>query len=447
MRMLTSSNILHSNTVLYRVFVVITNFLQAEDYRLSPRLNQVLSAWQKASLLVVFSVLLSACDQPFKAEDNLQTSNTKQQLASSSELPERYGRKALFSYPEFSGPYQVGSQLLQLTDWSRLDPLDPKNLDYRQLQVRFFYPKQYESLSPVNHPMLPVIDQASWNYLIGHQILAGKKLRYSNYHDARWNIQLDANLHQQNQPFPVLIFSHGYGYNHNSYSAMLGELASQGYIIVAINHSYGANPAYLAGGQSIWAKTLPKDDPGRFISLWSDDQRFVIDQLFSLNQTDRSPFYQKLDLSNLGLFGHSYGGAAAFYTASQDNRVKAIMNIDGSLLQTSENHLDQPFAYLLSKYHQPGYQFDPSSSPIFMVRLLKFRHQSFTDHILWWQWDFDDGSLSYQQLDALRAVELTSQLVDDFFAQTLKNQRSRWFKQNITKNSEMEIIQVNHSVR
>jgi len=398
--------------------------------------------YYRASLTLILLLLLAACDASLETGSKQQDTQSKQLALDGATQASRYGRNALFSYPEFSGSYQVGSQLVQLTDWSRPDPFDPQNLNYRQLEVRFFYPKPFESLSPVNHPMLPVIDQTSWNYLIGHQVIDGKKLRYTNYHEAHWNIQIDAQVQQRNQPFPVLIFSHGYGYNHNSYSALLGELASHGYIVVAINHSYGANPAYLSKGQAIWAKPLSKSDPGQYINLWSDDQRFVLDQLITLNQTDKSPFYQKLDIGNIGLFGHSYGGAAAVVTASEDSRVRAVMDIDGSLLNTEKLNITQPFAFLLSKYHRPKLRLYDSSNPIFLVHLKKFKHQSFTDHILWWQWDFDDDSLGYQQLDAMRAVELTSQLVDGFFAQYLKDQTSHWFAQKAMNNSEMQITRI-----
>jgi predicted dienelactone hydrolase len=60
------------------------------------------------------------------------------------------------------------------------------------------------------------------------------------------------------------------------------------------------------------------------------DIRFVLDQLESANGTTSDlPFTQRLDLSRIGAFGHSFGGVAAARACQTDRRFSACLNQDG----------------------------------------------------------------------------------------------------------------------
>ncbi|GBF77396.1 putative carboxylic ester hydrolase [Paenibacillus sp. 598K] len=55
-------------------------------------------------------------------------------------------------------------------------------------------------------------------------------------------------------------------------------------------------------------------------------------QLEQLNSKDEQGFFTgRLDLSRIGMFGHSYGGAASAQMLLKDPRIKAAMNMDGTL--------------------------------------------------------------------------------------------------------------------
>jgi hypothetical protein len=57
------------------------------------------------------------------------------------------------------------------------------------------------------------------------------------------------------------------------------------------------------------------------------DARFVVDWLSRLNEADPSGrFTGPLDLSRLGVFGHSLGGATALQFCHDDSRCKAAIN-------------------------------------------------------------------------------------------------------------------------
>jgi pimeloyl-ACP methyl ester carboxylesterase len=392
-----------------------------------------------SKLMMVFAglLLLSACDQA----EPLQSSQSKSTNTTPTDTVQRYGRQSLFSYPEFSGKYAVASSSLTVEDFSRLEPFSAESVDNRKLQVRFYYPANKISTFE-SDKKLPIISQAAWDYLIGHQVLLGKKLRYSNYEKATWDINLDQPVNSGQGNFPVLIFSHGYGYNAESYTAMSAELASKGYIVVSINHSFGANPSKI-NDRLVWATPLNRDAIGAYLPIWSDDQILIIDKLVQLNSDSESLFFQKLDLSNLGLFGHSYGGAASYYTASRDPRVKAIMDIDGTIFNFENLFITQPFAFVLSKNHKPKFDYWNAGNKAFEIKLFEFEHITFTDYPLWWQWDHDQSELGLGKVDAHRAVELTVELVDDFFAHQSLLENSRWFNQSSQRNNELLVVRKN----
>jgi len=64
---------------------------------------------------------------------------------------------------------------------------------------------------------------------------------------ALWGALLEASA--AGAPLPVVVFSHGLGGSRSLYSLICGELASQGYVVLAIEHADGtACAAKLAGG-------------------------------------------------------------------------------------------------------------------------------------------------------------------------------------------------------
>ena len=408
---------------------------------------------------IALSLILMACEQPQKPALNEKTKFNKQ--ATKNTLTNSpYGLDATFNYPNFSGQYPVASIEMTLTDNSRIETLDEKNLTKlesqfgpRKFNIRFYYPSADVALDRIaldrvaldyknSSARLPVISKTSWANLIGPQKINNKMLRYSNYANAFWDIKLNQKPSNKQADFPLLIFSHGYGFSPEAYTALSAELASQGFIVISINHTFGANPTALHQSVSNptieniqWAKELPREDIGRYLPTWSDDQIFVIEELIRLNGDFKSPFYNKLNLSQLGIFGHSYGGAASYLTAARDPRVKAIMDIDGTLFEAKEFDLYQPFAFIHSKNHQPEYKIDKLNSEAFLIKLEQFEHVSFTDHILWWQWDHGDLKLNQGEINSLQAVETTSQLVQSFFNHYLSGSEESWI-QPLTSNSK-----------
>ena len=68
----------------------------------------------------------------------------------------------------------------------------------------------------------------------------------------------------------------------------------------------------LAESIALFKKYHTSQSYGGSIDVWSADTRFVIDWLEKTNNKDtRSPFYRRLKMNKLGVFGMSFGGATA----------------------------------------------------------------------------------------------------------------------------------------
>jgi pimeloyl-ACP methyl ester carboxylesterase len=69
--------------------------------------------------------------------------------------------------------------------------------------------------------------------------------------------------------------------------------------------------------------------------IQTDDDKFVLDQLDSLNRSagkpNPSPLAGHLDMTRIGAFGHSFGGSVAAELAYEDPRVASVIILDGVL--------------------------------------------------------------------------------------------------------------------
>jgi dienelactone hydrolase len=105
---------------------------------------------------------------------------------------------------------------------------------------------------------------------------------------------------------------------------------------VAIDHPYDDIAVRLSDGRVV--KQAKEPSGGEELLRYQrergrvrvDDVRFVLNQLAEIQEGKlASPFRGRLDLSRLGVFGHSTGGMTAADACVKDQRVKACANFDG----------------------------------------------------------------------------------------------------------------------
>jgi len=248
--------------------------------------------------------------------------------------------------PEPTGPYAVGRMEYDWTDQARTDPLAPRAGTKRELVVWAWYPAQHV---PGARPA-PYLPQ-KWAQLTDKQH-AFFGLPTSQSSDSIQTHSVDRAPPVPGTAYcPVLIFEPGLGILPTLYTTLMEDLASRGYVIFAITPTYSSDVVFPDGRvvEATPAGTLNTNANAQaasdqLVDIWSQDVVFVMNQLARLNTTPGNVWNRRLDLARLGVFGHSFGGAAAAQVCHLDARCKAGINLDGDLAgDVMQAGLTRPF--------------------------------------------------------------------------------------------------------
>lgn len=237
------------------------------------------------------------------------------------------------------GPYSVGTTLIELTDSTRNETYSENPDDVRQIVARIFYPTNmtegFEKYSYLGKKM-PYYQK----FVAGHynvpECMAKLFLRGIGTHS-----YINPPLAQEHSSYPVVLFSHGLlGLPSDTSLVILENLASHGYIAVAIDHSYLNALTLFADGSVISSLKLSdqfnkmsqkeqKEFQTKAIDVYKADMKFVIDELTKLNEDQNSMFYHHINLEQIAAIGHSAGGTASIEFCRADTRCKAAIDLDG----------------------------------------------------------------------------------------------------------------------
>lgn len=255
----------------------------------------------------------------------------------------------VFDLPAPTGGYAVGVEYFQFMDKSRRDPFLDHTDQPREVLVKIYYP----AVPDQSKPYLP--------YFGGSRDLvrlfaAGYGMPEPLFYQlnlVKTHAQTGLALPYQEDSFPVILFSHGAGTSAEVQTAQSEDLASHGYIVAAIDHPY-VSSATVFPDRIISHKDATTDfntaDPAEVITqIMAEDVRFVISQLDAMNAGEiASIFHSRMNLEQIGVVGHSVGGAVAYNLALNDSRVKAAVNLDGVVYVTPRGEGAAPFLMLAS---------------------------------------------------------------------------------------------------
>lgn len=154
----------------------------------------------------------------------------------------------------------------------------------------------------------------------------------------------------KNETYPLVIFSHGaFGFRGSNYSTFM-ELASNGYVVCSIDHTYQAfytkqtdgkikivNNAFLndaiAVSQDDYEDKKIYDLTHEWLRLRTDDMNLVLKTILENSKKENvDDVYQKIDSDKIGLFGHSLGGATAAELGRERKDIDAVIVIDGTMM-------------------------------------------------------------------------------------------------------------------
>lgn len=231
--------------------------------------------------------------------------------------------------PQPAGRYAVGTQVLRWTDPARLEGATTDPADHRDVIVQAWYPA---APAPAGAAKVPYLDGLG---RLPPDIMGVPRFVFRRFGETRVPAAAGPPVSTERGVWPVVIFSHGHGATRGVYTALLTDLASRGYVVLAVDHPYEAAVTQLADGRVVGFTLDADGDDGdrvaymeRQILVRAADVRFVLDQLGRPNALG-PVLAGQLDPTRVALAGHSFGGATAVLVAGQDARVRAAADIDG----------------------------------------------------------------------------------------------------------------------
>jgi pimeloyl-ACP methyl ester carboxylesterase len=282
--------------------------------------------------------------------------------------------------PAPRGKYALGRIAYDWVDKTRPETLAKIPGANRELMVYIWYPAE------------PSSDNKGAEYLPGAQTITkssesgkGKEFWGDNWPVvASGDIKISATdkppIAGTKERFPLIVFSPGLGVSSATYTTLIQEVVSHGYIVAAIDPTYevpvvafpdGRVVPYLEEATLRHQPTPAGETREQFLKRmhafdaphldkWAADVRFAIDQVALLNAAEKtaSPFSGRVDLIEIAAWGHSFGGRAAARACQLDPRIKACLNADGLgpdgpiFVYEGASLPSQPFLWM-EVFHEP----------------------------------------------------------------------------------------------
>ncbi|MET8093496.1 acetylhydrolase [Micromonospora sp. NPDC005220] len=248
--------------------------------------------------------------------------------------------------PQPTGPYRVGVVPLHLVNRSQPEPLAGPGR-YRELMVSVWYPAR----NVQRYPRAPWMTAASIRMLLdsaGFDPDAALAPLTAGHQGAP--------VRNPGRRLPVVLYSHGAGSHRSDTTIVVQELASHGYVVVTVDHTYDGFSEFPDG-----RVTVREDDAHATPWTYTRDVRFVLDQIAHLAAGGNPDVAHAplpaglgaaLDLSRIGMFGWSKGGTATALTMGTDQRIRAGLSLDGPMqsqpLPTTD--LYRPFMLMTAEF-------------------------------------------------------------------------------------------------
>jgi dienelactone hydrolase len=301
------------------------------------------------------------------------------------------GAGPALSLPAPTGPFSTGVRIRHLVDAHRADPWVPERR--RELMVSIWYPAV-----PGTGPTAPYVSPAESALILAQLGVTGipPEILSTTVTHSR------PNARQLPHPggWPLVVLSPGFTAPRTSLTALAEDLASRGYLVVGIDHTYETAAITFPDGRITGCLICQTTDGPAVSASRARDVSFVLDAL-------RGTY----DPRSIAMVGHSMGGSAAVSTMLTDRRVDVGVNLDGTFHPgVPDSGMHRPFLMLGAEEHGTPGQDDSWTET--WANLTGWRrwltvagtdHFSFTDYAV----IGDQLGLPAQRLPGVRCLEIT----------------------------------------
>jgi dienelactone hydrolase len=242
--------------------------------------------------------------------------------------------------PEPTGPYPVGTASVWLIDTSRPDPW-VSGVNARELMVSLWYPAVPSNGRRARY-MTPVESELQ----LASRGITG--ISPDTLSTVETNAVSDARPTGHQHSLPLVVLSPGFTNSRSTLTALAEDLASHGYVVAGIDHTYESHATAFPDGRvtTCLAREAPRGDRKEEVAAGrAADVCFVLDELTGAHPA--WPGAGLIDPSQIGMAGHSAGGAAAIAAMLADSRIRAGIDMDGSTAAPiPDEGLARPFLFL-----------------------------------------------------------------------------------------------------
>jgi predicted dienelactone hydrolase len=242
--------------------------------------------------------------------------------------------------PEPTGPYPAGTVSVWLTDTSRPDPWVP-DVNARELMVSLWYPAV-----PSDGRRARYMTPAESELQLTSRGITGVPPDVLS--TVRTNAAVDARPAGRQRSLPLVVLSPGFTNSRSTLTALAEDLASHGYVVAGIDHTYESYATAFPDGRvtTCLAREAPRRDRKEEVAAGrAADVCFVLDELTGPHPA--WPGAGLIDPSAMAMAGHSAGGAAAIAAMRADPRIRAGIDMDGATAAPiPDEGLARPFLFL-----------------------------------------------------------------------------------------------------
>jgi hypothetical protein len=241
----------------------------------------------------------------------------------------------LYPMPVASGPFAIGTRSQILVNEERIEQYGELAGQARTFKVQYWYPTDstegFEQTKWIADGIaVPQALTRDWSlpfFVLDHIV---------SYESSAY---LNAPISAAKPRYPIVIISHGWSSKRTLHTDLAEELASQGYLVVGVEHTYGSLATKLGDTdedfQFLFREALPPraqtpnylEFANLLVETYASDIIATMDTLEGLNQAPGA-FQGRLDFSSIQVIGHSTGGGAAVKAAMDDKRITSVLGMD-----------------------------------------------------------------------------------------------------------------------
>ena len=352
----------------------------------------------------------------------------------------------MYEIPLPSGDFLIGTESFVLIDENREEFYGEGG--QRKIKIQFWYPAE----STDGYDLVPWLEDGK---VVAQSLATDTGLPsfvLNHTSQIMSNSYREAPINETYSEYPIVVISHGWRGFKNLHTDLAEELASLGYIVVGIDHTYGSVATVFSDDEIAYLNldALPdRETTSNFleyantlVNTYAGDITLTLNELEKMNTGEvLSRFEGKLDLENIGLLGHSTGGGAGAAVAINDDRVKALFGMDSWVEPISDTEiaigLDIPAIFLRSESWDTG----PNN-----VNLMRLVMQNIDNTRLYQikgttHYDF---SMAYMYSPLTKNLGMTGELEGDYLVSIFKSMIREFFDQTLKVDNNVGLIEISN---